>query len=125
MPATSVAGGVFTVDLDNNGYEEQVTSGTVTLTPVITRTKTLSGVNFKQTDNNAGIELSFLYDENNGMYDALASASSSGSDVAVDVRSVSGHWAGASMYIESLEMSVDAAGVATATVSFTGNVTFS
>lgn len=125
MPATSVAGGVFTVDLDTTGYEEQITSGTVTLTPVITRTKTLSGVNFKQTDNNAGIELSFLYDENNGMYDALATASAAGTDVQVDVRSVSGHWAGATMYIESLEMSVDAAGVATATVSFTGNVTFS
>lgn len=125
MPAVSVAGGAFTVDIDTTGYEEQITSGTVTITPTITRTKTLSGVNFKQTDLNGSAQLSFLYDENSGMYDALATASSAGNDVQLDVRSVSGHWSGAAMYIESLEMTVDAAGVATATATFTGSLSFS
>ena len=125
MPAVSVAGGAFTVDIDSTGYEEQITSGTVTITPTITRTKTLSGVNFKQTDLNGSAQLSFLYDENSGMYDALATASSAGNDVQLDVHSVSGHWVGAAMYIESLEMTVDAAGVATATATFTGSLSFS
>ena len=123
MPATSVAGSVFTVEIDLNDYEAQVTSGTITSTPTITRTKTLADVNFKKTDLAATANLSFLYDGNAGMYDALNTAASAGDSCAVIVTGGTGTWTG-TCYVESLEMSVDAAGIATATVNLTGTITF-
>lgn len=125
MPAVSVAGAAFTVDVASVGYESQVTTGTITTTPTITRTKTLSDVAFDQTDLNTTMTIEFLYDENTGLYDALQTAIAAGNTVAVDVRSAAGHWAGNGMSIESLDLSFDATGVATASVGFTGTVTFS
>ena len=124
MAVVSVAGAAFTVDVASIGYEDQVTSGTVTTSPVIVRTPTLSDVSFVQTDINSNISIDFLYDENSGLYDALQVAAAAGTGVAVDVRSAAGHWAGNGMFIESVDMSVDAAGVATCSVSFTGSVAF-
>jgi hypothetical protein len=125
MPAVSVAGAAFTVDVASVGYEDQVTSGTVTTTPTIVRTKTLSSVAFDQTDLNSTIALEFLYDENSGLYDALQVAIAGATTVAVDVRSAAGHWAGNGMSIESAEMTLAADGIATCSVTFTGTVTFS
>jgi hypothetical protein len=125
MPAVSVAGAAFTVDIASVGYEDQVTSGTVTTTPTIVRTKTLSSVAFDQTDLNSTISLEFLYDENSGLYDALQTAIAGATTVAVDVRSAAGHWAGNGMSIESAEMTLAADGIATCSVSFTGTVAFS
>lgn len=125
MPAVSVAGAAFTVDIASVGYEDQVTSGTVTTTPTIVRTKTLSSVAFDQTDLNSTIALEFLYDENTGLYDALQVAIAGAQTVAVDVRSAAGHWAGNGMSIESAEMTLAADGIATCSVTFTGTVAFS
>jgi len=125
MPAVSVAGAAFTVDVASVGYESQVTSGTITTTPTITRTKTLDSVAFDQTDLNSTISVEFLYDENSGLYDALQVAAAAGNTVAVDVRSAVGHWAGNDMSIESIDLSFEATGIATASVSFTGTVAFS
>ena len=125
MPAVSVAGAAFTVDIASVGYEDQVTSGTVTTTPTIVRTKTLSSVAFDQTDLNSTIALEFLYDENTGLYDALQVAIAGATTVAVDVRSAAGHWAGNGMSIESAEMTLAADGIATCSVTFTGTVSFS
>jgi hypothetical protein len=66
-----VAGAAFTVEVGAAQYEEQITTGTITTTPTIIRTKTLSDVAFNQTDLNSTISLDFLYDENAGIYDAL------------------------------------------------------
>jgi hypothetical protein len=125
MPAVSVAGAAFTVDIASVGYEDQVTAGTVTTTPTIVRTKTLSSVAFDQTDLNSTIALEFLYDENTGLYDALQVAIAGATTVAVDVRSAAGHWAGNGMSIESAEMTLAADGIATCSVTFTGTVAFS
>lgn len=125
MPAVSVAGAAFTVDIASIGYEDQVTSGTVTTTPTIVRTKTLASVAFDQTDLNSTISIEFLYDENSGLYDALQTAIAGATTVAVDVRSAAGHWAGNGMSIESAEMTLAADGIATCSVSFTGTVSFS
>lgn len=125
MPAVSVAGAAFTVDVATIGYESQVTTGTITTTPTITRTKTLDSVAFDQTDLNTTMSIDFLYDENTGLYDALQTAIAGANTVAVDVRSAAGHWAGNGMSIESLDLTFDATGVATASVGFTGTVTFS
>jgi hypothetical protein len=125
MAAISVAGAAFTVDIASIGYEDQVTSGTITTTPTIVRTKTLSSVAFDQTDLNSTISLEFLYDENTGLYDALQTAIAAAQTVAVDVRSAAGHWAGNGMSIESAEMTLAADGIATCSVTFTGTVAFS
>jgi hypothetical protein len=124
MPAVSVAGAAFTVEVDTTAYESQVTTGTITTTPTITRTKTLSDVAFDQTDLNSTMSLDFLYDENTGLYDALQTAVAGSDSLAIDVESALGKWTGAAMYIDGLDLNFDATGVATASLSVTGTVTF-
>lgn len=124
MAAVSVAGAAFTVQVGASQYEDQITTGTITTTPTIVRTKTLGDVAFDQTDLNSTMSFEFLYDENSGLYDALQTAIAAGSSVAVTVESATGVWTGAAMHIESAEATFAADGVATCSASFTGSVTF-
>jgi hypothetical protein len=126
MAAVSVAGAAFTVEVGTPAvaYEDQITSGTVTTTPTIVRTKTLSSVAFDQTDLNSTMALEFLYDENTGLFDALQVAIAAATPVAVVVSSAAGSWTGSSMYIESAEVTFAADGIATCSTSFTGSVVF-
>jgi hypothetical protein len=126
MAAVSVAGAAFIVEVGTPAvqYEDQITSGTVTTTPTIVRTKTLSSVAFDQTDLNSTMSLEFLYDENSGLFDALQVAIAAGTPVAVIVTSAVGSWTGAAMHIESAETTFAADGIATCTTSLTGSVTF-
>ena len=126
MPAISVAGAAFTVEFGTPAvqYESQVTTGTITTTPTIVRTKTLNSVAFDQTDLNSTMSIEFLYDENSGLYDVIQTAITAAAPIAVVVSSATGSWTGASMSIESAEMSVEAAGIATCSVGLTGSVVF-
>ena len=124
MPAVSVAGAAFTVEVATLAYTSQVTSGSISTTPTITRTKTLDSVAFDQTALNSTMSLEFLYDENTGLSDALQTAAAAGNSLAVEVASATGVWTGAAMYVESVELSFEATGVATASLSLTGSVTF-
>lgn len=124
MAVVSVAGAAFTVQVGATQYEDQVTSGTITTTPTIIRTKTLGDVAFDQTDLNSTVSLEFLYDENTGLYDALQTAIAAGNSVALTIESAVGVWTGSAAYIDSAEVTFDAAGVATCSVSFQGTVTF-
>jgi hypothetical protein len=124
MAAISVAGAAFTVKVGVTQYEDQITSGTITTTPTILRTKTLSDVAFDQTDLNSTMSLEFLYDEATGLYDALQTAIAGALPVAVTVESAVGVWTGAGMYIESAEVTFAADGIAMCSASFTGTVTF-
>ena len=124
MAAVSVAGAAFTVQIGAVQYEDQITSGTITTTPTILRTKTLSDVAFDQTDLNSTMSLEFLYDEASGMYDALQTAIAGAASVAVTVASAVGTWTGAAMYIESAEVTFAADGIATCSTSLTGSVVF-
>jgi len=124
MAAISVAGAAFTVEVGATQYEDQITSGTITTTPTILRTKTLSDVAFDQTDLNSTMSLEFLYDEATGLYDALQTAIAAALPVAVTVESAVGVWTGADMYIESAEVTFAADGIAMCSASFTGTVTF-
>lgn len=124
MPATSITGAQFTVEVGATPYTDQVVSGTITTTPTITRTKTLGSVAFDQTDLNSTISIEFLYDDNTGLYDALQTSIAAGTSLAVEVVGAAGTWTGSAVWPESLETSFEATGVATATVSFTGPVTF-
>jgi hypothetical protein len=124
MAAVSVAGAAFTVEIGAVQYEDQITSGTITTTPTILRTKTLSDVAFDQTDLNSTMSLEFLYDEDTGMYDALQTAIAGAASVAVLVTSAVGSWTGAAMYVESAEVTFAADGIATCSTSLTGSVVF-
>lgn len=124
MAVVSVAGAAFTVQVGATQYEDQITTGTITTTPTIVRTKTLGDVAFDQTDLNSAISLDFLYDENTGIYDALQTAIAGATSVSVTVESASGVWTGTAMYIDSCDVTFDAAGVASCTVSMQGSVTF-
>jgi hypothetical protein len=126
MAAVSVAGAAFVVEIGTPAvqYEDQITSGTITTSPTIVRTKTLSDVAFDQTDLNSTMSLEFLYDEASGIYDALQTAIAAATPVAVVVSSTVGSWTGAAMYIESAEITFAADGIATCSTSFTGSVVF-
>ena len=124
MAAVSVAGAAFTVEVATVAYSDQVTSGTITTTPTIVRTKTLGDVAFDQTDLNSTMSIEFLYDENSGLYDALQVTIAGGLPVVVDVESAVGVWAGAAMHIESAEVTFAADGIATCSLSLTGTVSF-
>lgn len=125
MAVVSITGAEFTVTVASVAYTDQVTSGTVTTTPTITRTKTLGGVAFNQTDLNSTVNLSFLYDDNSGLYDALQTSITAGTSIALSIVGDTGTWTGAAVWIDSCETTFEAAGVATCTVSFTGPLSFS
>ena len=120
MPATSIAGATFTVSVGGSDASAQITSGTVTTTSTITRTRTLDGNAFSQTDLISAVSLSFLFDGNSGVFDDLQTAADSGASIACNVNSQSGEWTGAAMYVESAETTFDATGVATCTAQLTG-----
>lgn len=125
MAAVGIAGAQFTVEVGAVAYSDQVTTGTITTTPTITRTKTLSGVNYTQTDLMTAVSIEFLYDDNTGLYDALQTAIAAGSAVAIDIVGDTGAWAGAAMAIDGAEVKFDAAGIATASFTAQGDMTFS
>ena len=124
MAVVSVAGAAFTVQVGATQYEDQITTGTITTTPTVIRTKTLSDVAFNQTDLNSTISLDFLYDENSGIYDALQTSIAAGTSIGMVVESATGVWTGTAMWIDSCDVTFDAAGNATCTVSAQGTVTF-
>ena len=124
MPATSIAGATFTVSIGAVDYSAQVTSGTVTSTSTITRTRTLDGNAFSQTDLISGVSLSFLYDGNADAFGALQTVIDSGDGIAVVVDGGTGTWTGSGMRAESVETTFDATGVAMCTAELTGVLAF-
>jgi hypothetical protein len=122
MPATSIAGATFTVTVGATDYSAQVTSGTVTTTSTITRTRTLDGNAFSQTDLISAVSLSFLYDETAGIFNALNIVANSGASIGVTIDGDGGVWVGAAMYVESAETTFDATGVAMCTAQLTGTL---
>ncbi len=125
MPTVSIAGADFTVTVGAVAYSAQVTTGTVTTTSTITRTRTLGPGNaFTQTDLISAVTLSFLYDEETGLFDALQTAADAGTGLAAVVAGGGGTWTGAAMYVESVDTTFDATGVATCSTSLTGELAF-
>ena len=125
MPAAvSVAGAAFTVDLGGVQYECQITSGNVETNPTILRTKTLSCVAFDQVDLISSVSLDYLYDENTGMYEALQTAITAATPVAVTIASAAGSWVSTAMYINAANVAFPADGIATCTVGLEGEIAF-
>jgi len=125
MPAAvSVAGAAFTVDIGGTQYECQITSGTIETNPTILRTKTLSCVAYDQVDLISSVSLDFLYDENTGMYEALQTAITAATPVAMTIASAIGEWVSTAMYINAANVAFPADGIATCTVGLEGEIVF-
>lgn len=125
MPAAvSVAGAAFTVDIGGTQYECQITSGTIETNPTILRTKTLSCVAYDQVDLISSVSLDFLYDESAGMYEALQTAITAATPVAVTINSAVGSWVSTAMYINAANVAFPADGIATCTVGLEGEIVF-
>lgn len=124
MAVVSITGADFTFTYEAVTGTSQVTGGTITTTPTIVRTKTLDDVDYKQTDVMHTASINFLYDEDSGLYAALASAAAAGTaSGTVAIVGGGADWTG-EMWVDSLETSFEAAGVATCTVSLQGQLTF-
>ena len=124
MPAVSVAGAAFTVDLGGVQYESQITEGTINTDPTILRTKTLDSVAYDQVDLIGNVSLNFLYDENTGMYEAIQTAIAAASSVTMSISSAVGVWASTAMFINAASVDIPADGIATCTVGLEGEITF-
>lgn len=125
MAAVAIPGASFTVQVGLTQYEDQVVDGTVVVTPTVTRTKTLGDVAYTQVDYTGSITLSFLYDDNTGLYDALVTAASTGVSVAVTVVGDTGTWTGAAMYVNGdVSTSFNATDVSMVSVTFIGELAF-
>jgi hypothetical protein len=127
MPAVSVAGAAFTVEsrsppssYTSTGHQRHDHHHPNDHPHQDPR----RSVAFDQTDLNSTMSVEFLYDEDTGLYDALQTAAAAGNSLAVSVASASGTWTGAAMYVESVDLTFEATGIATASVSMTGAVTF-
>lgn len=126
MPAAvSVAGAAFTVSINAVAYECQISAGTVERTPTILRTKLLACTAYDQVDLMSSVSLDFLYDEADGMYEALQVSIDSATPVAVSIASTLGTWVSTAMYINSCNVSFAADGVASCTVGLEGEIAFS
>lgn len=125
MPAAvSVAGAAFTVDIGGTQYECQITSGTIETNPTILRTKTLSCVAYDQVDLISSVSLDFLYDENTGMYEALQTAITAATPVAMTIASAVGTWVSTAMYVNASNVAFSGDGIATCTVGLEGEIAF-
>jgi hypothetical protein len=122
MAVVSIAGSQFTVTYNSQNVSAQVTEGTITATPTITRTKTLAEVDFQLTDLVHEVECTFLYDEETGFYGAINTAAIAGTGVTVSIVGGDAKWDG-TLYCQGLEVSFAADGVATASGSFIGSLT--
>lgn len=122
MPAVSIAGSQFTVTYNSVNVSAQVKEGTITATPTITRTKTLSDTDFQITDLVHEVEVTFLYDEESGFHGAINTAAIAGTGVTVSIVGGDAKWDG-TLYCQGLEVSFAADGVAESTGSFIGSLT--
>ena len=122
MPAVSIAGSQFTVTYNSVAVSAQVIEGTITATPTITRTKTLSDTDFQITDLVHEVEVTFLYDEETGFHGAVNTAAIAGTGVTISIVGGDAKWDG-TVYCQGLETSFAADGVATSSGSFIGTLT--
>jgi len=122
MAVTTVVGSQITWKFGASAYSSQVTGGTLTTSPVISRTKTLSDVAYPKTDASASASVSLLFDDEAAAYGALNTAAIAGTGTSVEWVIGDAKFTG-TMYIEELSVDFSAEGVTTASVSMIGELT--
>lgn len=122
MPVVNIAGSQFTVTVGATDYSAQVTGGTITSTPTVTRTKTLSDTGYKLTDLMWEVQADFLYDEETGFYGAINTGAIAGTGLTVAIVGGDAKWTG-TMYCTGHEVKFASDGVAEASATFMGSLT--
>jgi len=122
MAVMSITGAMFTVTLGETPYSEQVTEGTVTATPTVSRIKTIGDVAYPLTDLVHTVKFGYLYDEEAGFHGALNTGAIAGAPLAVVIASAGADWTG-TMYVENLEVTFTADGVAEGSAELIGSLT--
>lgn len=123
MAVVSITGSQFTFKIGTTDYTAQVTSGTITATPSIARTKTLSDTAFPLVDLVHEVQCDFLYDDEVGFQGQLNTAAVAGTGLTTEIVGGDGKWSG-TLYCTGLETKVSAADVAMSSASFVGSLTY-
>jgi len=121
MAVMSITGSQFVVKVGATTYSEQVTDGTVTATPTISRTKTLGSVAYPITDLVHTVKIGYLYDEEAGFHGALNTGAIAGTGLTVEIDSADAKWTG-TMYVTGLEVKFAADGVAMGSAELVGSL---
>jgi len=125
MAVTAVTGSTFTVTVASVVYTDQVTDGMITQTGTTVRTKTLGGHAFNIVDATSSASIGFLYDGDSALYNALSDAVTGQNAVALLVTGSTGTFTMTLAYVDSVDLSYDATGVATCKASFQGDMVLS
>jgi hypothetical protein len=121
MAVTTVVGSACDFKIASTSYAAQVTSGTVTTSPNIARTKTLTDTAYPKVDLVHEADLEFMYDEETGLAGALDVAAIAGTGLALTVKIGDSQFTG-TMYVTSLAHTYSGDGVATTSASFIGTL---
>lgn len=121
MPVVSVAGSACTFKIGATAYSAQVTGGTVTVSPNIARTKTLSDTAYPLVDLVHEASIEFLYDEETGLAGAINTAAIAGTGLSLEIVIGDSKFSG-TMYVTDLSPSYSADGVTTSSASFIGTL---
>jgi len=122
MAVVSVVGSQCDFKISSTSYSAQVTAGTVTVSPNIARTKTLSDTAYPKTDLVHEASLEFIYDEETGLAGALDTAAIAGTGLSLVIVIGDSKFSG-TMYVTDLAHSYSADGMATTSATFIGSLT--
>ena len=122
MAVTTVKGSACDFKISSTSYAAQVTSGTVTTSPNIARTKTLTDTAFPLVDLVHEADLTFFYDEETGLAGALDTAAIAGTGLSLTIVIGDSKFAG-TMYVTSHTVNYSGDGVAESSASFIGSLT--
>jgi hypothetical protein len=122
MAVVSVVGSACDFKISSTSYAAQVTSGTVTTSPNIARTKTLTDTAYPLVDLSHEADLEFVYDEETGLAGALNTAAIAGTGVALTIKIGDATFSG-TMYVTAVSHNYSGDGLATSSASFIGTLT--
>lgn len=121
MAVVTVAGSACDFKISSTSYSAQVTAGTVTVSPNIARTKTLSDTAYPLVDLVHEASLEFVYDEETGLAGALNTAAIAGTGLSLTIVIGDSKFSG-TMYVTDLSPSYSADGLTTSSASFIGTL---
>jgi hypothetical protein len=124
MATTVIPGTSWTFKIGSTVYDDQVTVVSTVSNPNVQRILTLGGPVIVQTDVFENLTLSFLYDDESGLYGALWTASRTGATLTVELIGGDAKWTGSLVVEGGLSASTNADGVGEVEASFIGSLTY-
>jgi hypothetical protein len=121
MAVISVAGSAITFTVGATARSAQVTGGSVSVTPSIARTKTLTDTAYPLTDLEHSLSIDFVYDDETGLLGDLNTAAIAGTGLTIALVIGDTKWTG-TMYVTDLGPSFSADGLTTSSASMIGTL---